>query len=192
MAVSTAHALMVRDQECGRYPAPRWHVVQAEPGAESLAAQSILDLGFQRFLPLVRIAHPSTPKRPRRTENVPAFRGYVFALWSEGERWQDIKRARGVASILHRLGEPECPAPVSSRFMDSLLKVASAQGVLEDGRSDPAILPPVDAGREVVVIHGPLAGQRGICEMSGEQRIAILLAATGLRATLARGHVEVG
>lgn len=190
MAVSAPHALMVRDQECGRYSAPRWYVVQSEPGAEYLAAQSILELGLQRFLPLVRIAHPATPKRPRRTETVPAFRGYVFALWSERERWQDIKRARGVAGILHRLGNPECPAPVSSRFMGSLLAVASPLGVLEDARSDPAILPPIECGAEVAVTMGPLAGWRGVCEMSGEQRITILLAEVHKKVELLRGHVE--
>ena len=190
MAVSRPYALMVRDQECGRYSAPRWHVVQAEPGAEHLAAQSILELGFQRFLPLVRLAHPATPKRQRRTETVPAFRGYVFALWAEGERWQDIKRARGVAGILHRLGNPECPAPVSSRFMAGLLAAASALGVLEDARSEPAILPPIQAGAEVQVNLGPLAGWRGVCEMSGDQRITILLADVHKKVELLRGHVE--
>jgi transcription antitermination factor NusG len=190
MAVSAPHALMVRDQECGRYSAPQWHVVQTEPGAEYLASQSILELGFQRFLPLVRVAHPATPKRPRRTELLPAFRGYVFALWSADERWQNIKRARGVAGILHQLGNPERPAPVSKRFMEGLLAVASPLGVLEDARSDLDILPPLKPGTEVVVTLGPLAGWRGICEMSGEQRIAILLADVQKRVKLPRGHVE--
>ena len=190
MAVSEPHALMVRDQECGRYSAPRWHVVQTEPGAEQLASQSILHAGFQRFLPLVRVAHPATPKRPRRTDLVPAFRGYVFTQWSVGERWQDIKRARGVAGILHQLGNPECPAPVSNRFMDGLLAVASPLGVLEDARSDPAILPPLEPGSNVVVTFGPLTGWRGVCQMSGDQRIAIMLADVHKRVELLRGHVE--
>lgn len=191
MAVSAPHALLVRDQECGRYSAPSWHVVQTEPGAEHLASQSILELGFQRFLPLVRVAHPATPKRPRRTELVPAFRGYVFALWGAGECWQSIKRARGVAGILHRLGNPESPAPVSRRFMEGLLAVASPLGVLEDSRSDPAILPPLEPGAEVLVTIGPLAGWRGVCQMSGEQRIVILLADVQKRVEMPRGHVEV-
>lgn len=190
MAVSSPRALVVRDQECGRYSAPRWHVVQTEPGAEQLASQSVLELGFQRFLPLVRVAHPATPKRPRRTEVVPAFRGYLFVLWSAGDCWQHIKRARGVAGVLHRLGDPESPAPVSRRFMEDLLAAASPVGVLEDKRSDPAILPPLEQGVEVVVTLGPLAGWRGICEVSGDQRIAILLDQVQRRVSLPRGHVE--
>lgn len=190
MAVSAPHALVVRDQECGRYGARRWHVIQTEPGQEYLASQSILELGFQRFLPLVRIAHPATDKRPRRTELVPAFRGYVFALWGAGEAWQAIRRARGVAGILHRMGDPESPAPVNPAFVGRMLAVASQQGVLEDERSVPAILPPVQSGAEVVVTLGPLAGWRGICEMSGDQRIAVLLGEVGKRVTLLRGHVE--
>ena len=191
MAVSASHALMVRDQECGRYSAPRWHVIQTEPGAEQLASQSILEAGFQRFLPLVRVVHPATTKRPRRTDLVPAFRGYVFTQWSVGERWQDIKRARGVAGILHQLGNPECPARVSNRFMERLLAVASPLGVLEDERSEPDTLPPIKAGTDVVVTLGPLAGWRGVCQMSGDQRIAIMLADVHKRVELPRGHVEV-
>lgn len=191
MAVSAPYALMVCDQECGRYCAPllRWHVIQTEPGAEALASQSILELGFQRFLPLVRRAIPASGKRPRRTETIPAFRGYLFALWGEGDCWQRIKSARGVAGILHVLGDPERPAPVSAGFMSKLLAVASPLGVLEDQRSDPDILPPLDTGREVVVTQGPFAGQRGICEMSGAERISILLAETQHRVKMRRDHV---
>jgi transcription antitermination factor NusG len=192
MAVSAPHALMVRDQECGRYSAPllHWYVIQTEPGAEALASQSILELGFQRFLPLVRRAIAASGKRPRRTETIPAFRGYVFALWSDLDCWQRIKSARGVAGILHMLGDPERPAPVSPGFMASLLAVASPLGVLEDRRSDPDILPPIASGCEVVVTQGLLAGQRGICEMSGDERISILLAETQRRVKMRRDHVE--
>ena len=179
------------DQHCGRMEGPRWYVVATEHQQERLASQSIREAGFQTFLPLIRLRVAATSKAPPRSTNVPAFPGYVFALWDDGDRWQRIKAARGCASILTQVGRSEEPASGPTRFMHLLLARASALGVIED-LSAPDILPAIEAGGWVRITKGPLAGRIALCEWSSEERVALLLEMMGTerRAKLRRDYVE--
>lgn len=188
-SVGMSGALSVSDQECGRLS--EWHCVCAEWGSDALAAQSILAAGFQVFQPRIRIRIPASPNRPARSEVVPAFPGYLFAMWAEDERWDMVKRARGVAGILHQIGSRDVPAIVPDRFMAALLNRAGKQGIIED-ISAPDLLPPIEQGGTVRIMAGPLAGRLGLCEWSTDERVALLCEVMGgtRRTTMRRDQVE--
>jgi transcription antitermination factor NusG len=156
----------------------RWYVIASEHRQERLAAQSIREIGFQAFLPLIRLRIPATPKRAAMSPTMPAFPGYLFALWADGDPWHRIKAARGCASILSVVGRTEQPATVPTPFMDTLLRRASAVGVLED-LSAPDLLPSIQAGSWVRITKGPLSGRLALCEWSTEERVSLLLEVLG-------------
>lgn len=170
---------------------PQWHVVATEHRAERLAQTSILALGFQTFLPLIRFRVAASKERPARTETSPAFPGYLFALWAADERWQRICSARGVASVLAQVGRANDPAIVPAPFMATMLAKASASGILED-ISAPDILPALQAGSWVRITKGPLVGRLALCEWSTEERVSLLLEVLGgeRRTKVRRDFVE--
>ena len=178
-------------QECGRIPAPEWHVVATEHRAERLAQTSILALGFQTFLPLIRFRVAATKERPARTETAPAFPGYLFAMWEDADRWQRICSARGVASVLSQVGRSQDPAIVPEAVMAVLLGKASIAGILED-ISAPDILPALKANTWVRITKGPLMGRLALCEWSSEERVSLLLELLGgeRRTKVRRDFVE--
>lgn len=177
-----------RDQECGRL---EWHCVATEWQQDGLAAQSIRALDLQTFQPRVRHLVPATAKRPARNEVVSMFPGYLFALWSDDADWQRVKAARGVAGILHEIGNRDRPAVVPASFMAAIMVRASIQGVVED-ISAPELMAALPAGVVVNIMSGPLAGRTGLCEWSSEDRVSLLCEVMGgrRRASLRRDQVE--
>ena len=175
-------------QQCGACAA--WYVVSTEWQSERLAATAARDLGFQTFLPLIRRRIPATRLRAERTETVPAFPGYLFALWSEGDCWQRLRQDRHVASILTEIGNPLVPAQVPAGAMMVLLSRGGITGVIND-LTVPELLPPLGVGEEARITRGTLEGQRGIVEWSSDERVALLFEIMGgkRRVTMRRDHV---
>jgi len=186
------------DEPCGRMEAPAWHVLATDFQAEDLAAASLLALGFQRFLPRVRVSVPATESRPARIEIQVAFPGYLFALWAPSDRWDRVKAAKGVAHILAPVGDPDVPATVPTAFVEAMLAVASPTGVLSDEWAPdvrylrPDVLPEIAANSFVRVLKGPLSGRIALCEQSRENRVALLYEIMGgqRRIIARRDHVE--
>lgn len=174
--------------ECGRYSGP-WYVACTEWNAEALARSSCLAAGIQTFLPFVRRRQQLRDGRVRNTVEV-AFPGYLFVLVAHTADWHRLKRARGIAGVLHAVGDREVPAEMPAHVMAQLLAAASQQGILEE-LSDPEVgLPPIEPGASVRIRTGWLAGVVGTCEWSTERRVSLLFDLVGKRLTLDRGDVE--
>lgn len=185
-AASAGQSLVQHSGGC----APHWHVIATEYQAERLAHQSIAGLGFSVCLPLIRRRTEATAARPSRTITFPAFAGYLLAAWQAGDKWQPVRRARGVAGVITAIGS-DTPARLPSAFMAALSARMAGDGVLED-LSVPDLLPALPAMTRVLINRGPLAGQTAIVEWSSEERVALLLHVLGgyRRAQLRRDHVE--
>jgi transcription antitermination factor NusG len=178
----------VRDQECGRLP--EWHVIATEWQAETLAAVSCREAGFQTFRPLIRKRDMATPLRPARITLTDAFPGYLFVLWHASEPWGRVKSARGVAAILHATGDRERPAVVRAAVMDALLSRASLLGIIED-ISAPDILPALAANTPVRIRRGHLTGHLALCEWSTEERVGLLFDILGVSARVIQRRDQV-
>ena len=176
-------------QQCGACE-PEWHVVSTEFQAETLAQQSVSELGFATLLPLIRRRTEATKARPARTTTTPAFPGYLFAAWLPDAKWGRIRRAKGVDAVLMRVGV-DAPAVVPAAFLAAMRDRMDHAGVLLD-LSVPDLLPALEARTWVRIIRGPLAGQLAFVEWSTEDRVALLLEVLGgeRRAKLRRDHVE--
>jgi transcription antitermination factor NusG len=174
--------------ECGRYSGP-WYVALTEWGQEALARGECQQADIQSFLPFVRKRQQLRDGKLRHVIEV-AFPGYLFVLMQEPEHWHRLKRARGIAGVLHAVGDRERPAEVRPDIMASMLASASAQGVLEALSDPPADLARIDVGQAVRITHGWLAGLVGMCTWASSQRVGVLLEAMGQRITVERRHVE--
>lgn len=174
----------------GRVLAERiWYVALTEWGQENLARSECHRLDFQTFLPLVRRRQQMRDGRARQVIEV-AFPGYLFVLMQEPEHWHRLKRARGVAGVLHSVGDRERPAEVAPDIMAAMLASASAQNILEDLSDPPADVAKIEVGQTVRITTGWLRGLVGTCTWSSSQRVAVLLDAMGQRITVERRHVE--
>lgn len=173
---------------CGRYSAP-WFVALTEWGQETLARGECQQADIQTFLPLVRKRQQMRDGKLRHNIE-PAFPGYLFVLIEDAGHWHRLKRARGIAGVLHAVGDRESPAEIRPCIMAALLSCASAQGVLESLSDPPADLARVEVGQQVRITQGWLAGMVGTCTWSSAQRVAVLLEAMGQRIKVDRRNVE--
>jgi transcription antitermination factor NusG len=174
--------------ECGHYSAP-WYVALTEWGQERLARGECQQAEIQTFLPLVRKRQQLRDGKVRQVIET-AFPGYLFVLIQHPDHWHRMKRARGVAGVLHAVGDRERPAEVQQHIMAGLLAAASPQGILEALSDPPTDLAVIEVGQHVRITTGWLAGMVGTCTWSSAQRVAVLLEAMGQKVTVERRSVE--
>lgn len=176
-------------QKCGRMA--DWHVVATEWQAEDLAAAEVRSKGFQVFRPKVRLRQPGTRLRPGRVVLQDAFPGYLLVRWADGELWGAVKAAKGVASILHAVGNREDAACIPAEFMEWLFDQCGDSGILRD-EAGPDRLPPIPANTWIRIARGPMAGSIALCEWSSEERVALLFEIMGgqRRTQIRRDHVK--
>ena len=161
-----------------------WHIVTCSGQTETFWAKGIRQIdGFQALVPMVRVLVPQ-PNRPALRRAIPAFPGYILALWQEGAPWQRICALADDVDVLRCVGERDRPAVVDPGFMFRLLLALGPDGVLGDERSAPEAEAPFAPGHHVRV-DGRFDG---ICDWATPRRVSVLLGA--LRMTVPRSRVE--
>lgn len=176
--------------ECGRYRDARWYVALTEHRAEELARGECAKRGLQTFLPLIRDLVECADGRTRRV-TVPAFPGYLFVLASPAD-WHGMKRCRGIAGVLHHVGDREAPAIMPTGVVEAWLARASLTGVIEDLSVPDAPRDELDPGQQVRVTAGPFSRFTGLVQRSGAERVVVLLSIFGRSGPveLHRRHIE--
>jgi hypothetical protein len=177
--------------------AHRWLCVAHEWGQRELAMGTIRDLrdwtgervASNVYSPLIRktIAQPG---RPPIRQIMPCWRGYLAVLVNP-DAWHLLTRTRGVAHVLHAVGDRQSPAWIAHSRMDAMLEMTSKAGVVE-AWSDPPKLPAIEVGARVRITGGALAGREATVCLSSEARVAVLMDMLGreAKATVERRHVE--
>ncbi len=126
---------------------PRWFALRTRARHEKKVRDEVLRAGLEAFLPLWE--RWSQWKDRRRLVEFPLFPGYCFARFAPGERIR-ILNVRGVASIVGMHG----PEPVLDGEIQAIQRLVESRL-----RYDPHAF--LEAGMEVEVVRGPLAGLRG-------------------------------
>jgi transcriptional antiterminator RfaH len=147
---------------------PKHHyVVQTKPCHEAIAHENIQAIGFEAYLPTVRVEVRTRLKRFTVLE--PLFPSYLFVSMDlSAEPWRKVASAKGVQRILGVDGEH--PTAVPDGALDQL-RARFAAGEFTRGVQAPR----VDVGDDVVVESGPFEGQIGKCVESRGERVKILL-----------------
>jgi transcriptional antiterminator RfaH len=143
-----------------------WFVVQARAAGERLAETSLMQLGLETLLPLVR--RKPTGWRARRNPVKALFPGYLFARFCADTQLRTVTYAHGVLRVV---SAHEKPLPLDDPVIERLrARMDANRCVTLDPR-------PFIQGESVRITAGPLAGWEGIFDrtLSDAQRVVILL-----------------
>jgi transcriptional antiterminator RfaH len=145
-----------------------WFAVHTKRFRETAAAASLVALGFEVFLPMVKVEN--CDQLVIKLNSKPLFPAYFFARFSLASSFDSIESARGVSYVVKSGG---CPVPVEEPIIAELRSRAEADGLI---RLQPREL---KAGDRVSVQQGPFAGMIGRveAELDDHKRVAILLEA---------------
>lgn len=184
---------------CGSYSRPLsdplWYCVRTHAKAEFRSVLDLSKLGFRPYCPMF-MSQRQVKERgvPFRDVIEPLFPRYMFVAFDPArDQWRRIFRADGVEILM--IGPNERPMPVPTSVIEAL----RAQGRAGDGvidfrtaaerhRSDAAArretapsrvdvtyYPPIRREQKVKILSGPFAGFRGICTMSADDRVRLLV-----------------
>lgn len=134
--------------------------------------------------------HGREKTKPATTRDVPLFRGFVFVGFDPAARnWGSINDTRGVVRLFCDVNGR--PIPIPRVEMDRLRATLGPGGVRQEPK-DLAASWADDLGVQFVVRDGPFAGFPGICMMSAQDRVTLLVSIFGRTspATLPREMVE--
>jgi transcriptional antiterminator NusG len=127
---------------------PQWYVLRTRSRHEKLVRSQLTEREVEAFLPLYE--RWSRWKDRRKKIAFPLFPGYCFARFPLTERL-GVLSCVGVVQLVGLIGHPE---PVPDAEIEALERLAATTL-----QYDPH--PFLEAGMEVEVVRGPLAGVRG-------------------------------
>jgi transcriptional antiterminator NusG len=127
---------------------PQWYVLRTRSRHEKLVRSQLTERQVEAFLPLYE--RWSRWKDRRKKIAFPLFPGYCFARFPLTERLR-VLSCVGVVQLVGLIGQPE---PVPDAEIEALERLAATTL-----QYDPH--PFLEAGMEVEVVRGPLAGVRG-------------------------------
>jgi len=132
-------------------------------------SRTLSKLTKDTYLPLLRI--PQRKSRRLRSNVVPLFPCYLFALIDFTFAYHKIQRTPGVVNLVSAGSEP---LEVDECVID-LIKKRATDGIVE------LPLETLRRGESVEILHGPLRGLSGVFEryLSGLQRVRLLVTLIG-------------
>ena len=153
----------------------RWHCAEVYPNTELAVAQAIATEGFNAFLPMGR----RLAKHARRVETVtyPLITNYVFVRFDAViDEWPRLRSIRGMARILHQIGNPLRPSPIRDGEIEHLIDIAEKASAPPTPK-DKITFPKLAKDTRASVIIGVLANTKGI--VIRDDRGEVLLRVSG-------------
>lgn len=150
-----------------------WFVLQTKPQKEDLVERRLAEMHTESFVPRMQVSIRAGRHVQKRVAAM--FPGYLFVRMDLEHIPFEIRYVPGVRDFIRGEGAPRSvPAPI----VEALRLRVGPTGVFQP--------PPVrfEAGERLRIADGPLRGLEAIFEreMSGSERVAVLLAAINLPA----------
>lgn len=178
---------------------PRFMVGWTRPNAEFDVASALREIGFDAFVPSVRLKRPvkcwSRNRGQGKTREeiviVPAFPRYMtFSATLEQPVWQKALRVDGMTIVIRRPGNPDQPGILPTTVV-TMLRGPSGDGVIEDKAHTVEAIRRFSQGQSVTVqragvpIPGVVVGHEG-------RDVRVILSVLGghREATVALENVE--
>ncbi len=160
----------------------RWYTIQTKPKHEAQVGKRLRDLNLEIFLPRIRARRRVGTRFNWVLE--PLFPSYLFCRLDVVLSGKAARYCPGVKDFV-RFGSriPEVGDSIVHNLMERC-----PQGVAQTG------LPAFQKGQAVVIREGPLSGLEAVFdeEMSGKERIAVLLEFLGRQTRLIVNSEAVG
>ena len=134
---------------------PRWYVVEADPREIHAANRSIIDKGFDTFLPTIAVSVQG--KLGRRVLHRPMFYQFLFARFDiDNEDWRAIRAGGEIPNGIKRvlLTSSQRPVPVERGLVEHLIATAADRLKLP-----PDAMPAFKPDEIVLVKAGVLEGR---------------------------------
>jgi transcriptional antiterminator RfaH len=152
-----------------------WFVLQTRPQKEEFVVQHLSNMNAPTFLPRIRVSIRAG--RHMQTRITPMFPGYVFVQIDLERSPLQVRFVPGVRDFIRGEGAPKA---IPLEIVEALRDRIGPGGVFEQ--------PPLhfERGDRLLIEDGPFKGLDAVfeCEMSGSERVAVLLAAINLPARL--------
>jgi transcription antitermination factor NusG len=138
-----------------------WYALQVRPRFEKVIAATLLNKGYEGFLPLY--SHQSRWSDRIKEVQLPLFPGYLFCRFDINKRLPILI----TPGVMHVVGIGKVPHPVDEE------EIAALQTIVISGlQTEPRSY--LNIGEKVRVEIGPLAGVEGILlAMKGSNRLVI-------------------
>ncbi len=138
-----------------------WFAVQVKPRAEKTVAAIAANKGFEGFLPLQKVRRNWSDRV--KVLELPLFPGYLFCRMGMENRLPILT----IPGVLGMIGVGKTPVPIEDAEIASI-QMAVASGLW----TEPCAF--LEAGQEVRIEEGPLAGLEGIyLESKKQHRIVV-------------------
>lgn len=163
---------------CGSVDA-RWYCAQTLQQQEHRALTELSKQKYRTWLP--QIATGPLDKTAIRV----MFPGYLFVQFDiTADRWRPICSTYGVRRLFGPT--PERPTPVRAGVIEALM----ARGRAGDGVYDDRIAAPSLVGLSGTLTAGPFSGFEGVCRMSTDQRVAVMITMFGREVKVEAARAE--
>ena len=138
-----------------------WYALQVRPRFEKIIASTLLNKGYEGFLPLYR--HRSRWSDRMKEVQLPLFPGYLFCRLDLNHRLPVMV----TPGVMHIVGIGSTPHPVEEDEIASLQSIVIS-GLQPEPRSY------LNIGERVRVEIGPLSGTEGILlSLKGSTRLVV-------------------
>ncbi len=138
-----------------------WYALQVRPRFEKVIASTLLNKGYEGFLPLYR--HRSRWSDRMKEVQLPLFPGYLFCRFDLNKRLPILV----TPGVMHVVGIGRTPHPVDEG------EIAALQSIVFSGlQAEPRSY--LNLGERVRIAIGPLAGVEGILAgIKGSNRLVV-------------------
>jgi transcriptional antiterminator RfaH len=144
-----------------------WYAIHTHPKQEDRAEMNLRAGGVETFAPKHKQRTYNRQSKGLTYRTKPLFPGYIFARFDFEEQLHDVRFTRGVHSVVS-FGHTY--VPVDDEIINIIQERKTKDGFILLG-------PDLKQGDELVVVHGPFKGFKGIFErdMKDADRVIILL-----------------
>lgn len=142
-----------------------WFVLYVKSNNEKKVAKRLMERGFEIFCP-VKIEERQWSDRVKKVE-VPYFRSYVFAKFSESDA-NEILETAGVVRRLFWLGQP---AIISDKEMQEVISFFETHTDIE--------MRSYIEGKDVEIKQGAFKGKKGIILTQDKHQVTLQIPALG-------------
>ena len=138
-----------------------WYALQVRPRFEKVIASTLLNKGYEGFLPLYR--HRSRWSDRMKEVELPLFPGYFFCRFDMNKRLPILV----TPGVMHIIGIGKTPHPVDEE------EIAALQSIVFSGlQAEPRSY--LNLGERVRIEIGPLSGTEGILvALKGSKRLVV-------------------
>ena len=163
-------------------PVLPWYVAHTKPRQERLACENLVRQGYRTYLPRLKALKLLSRRQEIRYE--PLFPRYLFFQPGHPEHSiAPVRSTHGVATIV-RFGA--FPALMRHDVLETIRTYECRQH--EAGLAE---LSPVQPGKTVLVMKGPLTGLEGLVTMVSRERVTVLMRLLGEETKVRLGVTEL-